>query len=359
VGALVEILEVRMADDAAEEFRGRFIDLPRPRMCCESRALNVVGWVLERGGPAVAVDIVRDGTDVVRAPVEVLRPDLAAGFPDIPEAGRAGFNATVNVLGDAPELRLEVYVLLRDGRHVRMASLLGRRFWRGSEASAGAELVSIVILAPTDGPPPTAAVESALAQTHPHLEIVIVGEHDSDHVLASSWRDRGVRIVASDESGGAAARNVGLRSTVGDFLVFLDAGRRLASDAVAAGLEVLRERPVLAAAWGRLGGGEAERLGAGAADPHVRRGPAGTAADAAADAGIYRRAAFELVGPFITAADRADEAALRQRFERELPVHVIGRETLPAQAPSPSPAGAGAAGGRPDSTAEARLASSA
>jgi hypothetical protein len=358
VGALVEILDVRIADDDAEEFRGRYIDLPRPRMSCESRALNVVGWVLERGGPAVAVDIVRDGAAVVRAPVEVLRPDLAAAFPDIPDAGRAGFNATLNVLGDAPELRLEFHVLLRDGRHVPMATLRGRRYWRGSETPEGTELVSVVVLAPLGGPPPTAAVESALAQTHPHLEIVVVGERAVPDDLGDRWRDHGVRIVASDEAGSVGARNAGLRSTIGDFLVFLEAGHRLAPDAVAAGLEVLRERPVCAAVWGRLGGGDAGRAGIGATDSHVRQAVGGAADDRPADAGIYRRAAFELVGPLTAAADRREEAALRRRFRQEFPVHVVGEHAIPPDALQQPLALSGAVEGLPDPTAGTRLAGS-
>jgi hypothetical protein len=314
LGALVEVLEVRLAEAGSEELRGRFLDLPRVGMGCEARALNVVGWVLERGGPAVAVDIVRDGTAVHRVPVEVLRPDLAAGFPDIPSAGRAGFNATLDVRGPNPELRIDLHALLRDGRHIPLAAIHGRRSWRGRPVPPGTELVSIIIVAPPGGSSLQASIESAIGQTHAHVEIVVVGDPGSLGTVPPSLLERGIQLVAQEDAGSVAARNTGLRSTTGDFLVFLESGWRLLPDAVASGLAVLRELRHCAATFGKCRPTETWSTRGAPARPKDPLSVRSSTAPFAPGTVMYRRAVFELIGPFPPGG--GEETAMRQISRR-------------------------------------------
>ena len=84
--ALLEIVEVAIAELEAERLWGRSIDLPAAGSRVEARAVDVAGWVLGRGAPAVAVELVHGGAPFRRVPVQAHRPDVAA--ESAPAAGR-------------------------------------------------------------------------------------------------------------------------------------------------------------------------------------------------------------------------------------------------------------------------------
>jgi glycosyltransferase involved in cell wall biosynthesis len=84
------------------------------------------------------------------------------------------------------------------------------------------------------------AVESALAQTHPRTEVVVVddGSTDGSRELLSQWPDR-VRAVLKENGGQASALNAGFAAARGELVLFLDSDDTLEAHAAAA----------LAAAW--------------------------------------------------------------------------------------------------------------
>jgi len=67
------------------------------------------------------------------------------------------------------------------------------------------------------------AIESALAQTYPHLEVVVADDGSSDPTQAVAER-YGARVVyvRQDNAGVSAARNFGMRHSRGEFIAFLD-----------------------------------------------------------------------------------------------------------------------------------------
>jgi len=68
------------------------------------------------------------------------------------------------------------------------------------------------------------AVDSALSQTHPPREVIVIddGSTDATRAVARGYGDRVVCIEQSNR-GQAAARNAGLRAARGEFIAFLDA----------------------------------------------------------------------------------------------------------------------------------------
>jgi len=104
--------------------------------------------------------------------------------------------------------------------------------------SAGAEtsvpgLVSVVIPCFNAEPFVAAAIDSALAQTHPDVEVIVVDDGSTDGSL-EVIRSYGSRIacITGPNAGACAARNDGLEASRGEFVQFLDADDVLFPDAV-------------------------------------------------------------------------------------------------------------------------------
>lgn len=100
-------------------------------------------------------------------------------------------------------------------------------------------------------------LESALAQTWPHREIILVndGSRDGSLAVARRFQSRDVQVVDQPNRGASAARNHGLRLARGDFIQFLDADDLLAPDKLALQMAVLAEAGpdvLVSGLWGRF-----------------------------------------------------------------------------------------------------------
>jgi glycosyltransferase involved in cell wall biosynthesis len=90
------------------------------------------------------------------------------------------------------------------------------------------------------------AVDSALAQTHPDLEVVVVDDGSTDPAtaakLAAYDRPR-TRVVRTANQGLAAARNNGIRAAEGSLILPLDADDRIAPTYVQKAVDVMEKSP--------------------------------------------------------------------------------------------------------------------
>lgn len=86
------------------------------------------------------------------------------------------------------------------------------------------------------------AIESALGQDHPRLEVIVVDDGSRDDSLAVAGRYP-VQLVAQSNRGLAAARNAGAARAQGAYFVFLDADDTLPPDYVSRTLRVLQAQP--------------------------------------------------------------------------------------------------------------------
>src|SRR5262245_12357649 len=102
-------------------------------------------------------------------------------------------------------------------------------------------------------------LESAVGQTWPNKEIIVVDDGSRDQTLAVAQRcaDRGVTIVAQPNQGAAAARNTAMAHSRGDYIQWLDADDLLSPDKIAAQIAAAARPPftrrtLLSSPWGRF-----------------------------------------------------------------------------------------------------------
>jgi glycosyltransferase involved in cell wall biosynthesis len=116
-------------------------------------------------------------------------------------------------------------------------------------------LVSILIPAHNAGNWIADTIRSAVAQTWPHKEIIIVDDGSTDRTaeIARGFASKKVAIVSMENQGAAAARNHALQLCQGDYIQWLDADDILAPDKIELQLKTLREtdgkRTLLSSAW--------------------------------------------------------------------------------------------------------------
>ena len=120
----IGVIALSVPDD--ERLWGRNIEVPQPGSQIDGHLVDLIGWVLGRSSPVVAVEVVQEGNVVKRAPVAVRRPDIEAAFPDVPGAEKSGFRTTVSVTGMG-ELELGVRAVLRDQSRVPIGAVRARR----------------------------------------------------------------------------------------------------------------------------------------------------------------------------------------------------------------------------------------
>lgn len=118
--------------------------------------------------------------------------------------------------------------------------------------------VSILIPCHNAAPWVALTLESALAQTWPNTEVIVVddGSRDDSLAIVQRYADRGVRVISQPSRGAAAARNAARAAASGDFLQYLDADDLLSPEKIAAQVECLRAAAgtdmLATCRWGRF-----------------------------------------------------------------------------------------------------------
>jgi glycosyltransferase involved in cell wall biosynthesis len=189
----------------------------------------------------------------------------------------------------------------------------------------GADLISVVIPCYNQAHYLGEAIESVLAQSYPYFEIVVIDDGSTDNTSEVAGRYPRVRCIRQDNQGLSAARNIGLRHSEGEYVIFLDADDRLLPEALEAGIECLKTHPECAFTFGsyRLIASDGSFL-------KQRRQPVVDKDSYAAllqrnyigvpAVVMYRRAVFASVGGFDASVDASADADMYLRIARRFVV---------------------------------------
>jgi glycosyltransferase involved in cell wall biosynthesis len=101
-------------------------------------------------------------------------------------------------------------------------------------------------------------IDSALSQTWPNKEIIIVDDGSTDNSLqiAKQYESATIKVISQENKGGSAARNKALECAQGDYIQWLDADDILAPDKIEKQMKVARDiadqKVLLSCSWGRF-----------------------------------------------------------------------------------------------------------
>jgi len=119
-------VDVSSRDLSEEPLWGCNIDLAVPKSQTEDHALSIIGWVLGRASPAVAVELLSEGTVLSRVPIDVRRPDIAAAFPEVSGAERSGFQTILDLSEMALGFELLVRAVFEDDGRAEIGVIRGQ-----------------------------------------------------------------------------------------------------------------------------------------------------------------------------------------------------------------------------------------
>ena len=167
------------------------------------------------------------------------------------------------------------------------------------------------------------AIESVAAQTIAPSEIIVVDDGSTYNPEQVTQKYSQVRLVRQASQGVAAARNTGWRAAGAHYVVFLDAGDRLLSNALEVNLEQFTAHPECGFVYGtcRLideAGCPSESLPAVGRDPYVEllRGNCITMHATV----MYRRDRLEEIGGFDPSLRACEDYDVHLRLARSFPV---------------------------------------
>ncbi len=207
----------------------------------------------------------------------------------------------------------------------------GSREPQGGQSAAGAgPLVTVVIPCYNQAHFLGEAIESVLAQSYPHFEVVVVDDGSTDETSKVAERYPGVRCIRQENRGLSGARNSGLARSEGEYVVFSDADDRLVPEALEVGVEQLSAHPGCALVAGHCRFIALDGSLVKWQQPLVERDHYGVLLGGnnyiwmPAEV-MYRRAVFETVGGFDTSMNAAADYDLYLRIAREFPIHCHDR----------------------------------
>jgi SAM-dependent methyltransferase len=215
--AQIQVLDVTN-QPWARPLAGCHVDLPTVGAALPYPTLDIAGWVLSTKGPVEAIELVHEATVIRRVAPDGSRPDLAAAFPDIPGADRAGYRLRVSLLGLATDVDLDLQAVLVGEERCPIGRI---RLAVPAPHGLGAQLVVVFETSDEDRADPLGVMSGAvpiraafsLNRTRSGETTVDPGIHRLDVESVGSWDlgselPRDVAVWLTDGGAGVEIRDV-------------------------------------------------------------------------------------------------------------------------------------------------------
>jgi len=137
--ARISVDSVEVNEGESDYVHGGNLDGPHAGFTSDSYGLTLEGWLLSRRLRIEHVEVLSAERPIARVPLEVERPDIAAGFPEVEEAERSGYRVKIGALKLPPRFEIVLRAKLEDGTRLPLARLQGRR--RQLSTPAGEDLI--------------------------------------------------------------------------------------------------------------------------------------------------------------------------------------------------------------------------
>lgn len=277
--------------------------------------------------PAIAIDPEAGGAKIVRQGKTIDWPVVFAADALTDEALQEAFDYCLSNAGRAKarECCDRAQKMVEQMRDKFVQALTDSEELESKYLARTKELVSVIIPCYNQAHYLGEAIESVLAQSYPHYEIIVVDDGSPDNTAEVTAKYPGVRYVRQKNQGLSGARNTGIRQSKGKYLVFLDADDRIVPDALQVGVNCLHVHPECAFVSGhhRYIKGDGLLLNEYPPEPIdsdrylalLQRNYIGMHATV-----MYQRYIFDSVGGFDTTLKSCEDYDLYLRIARQFPI---------------------------------------
>jgi amino acid adenylation domain-containing protein len=196
------------------------------------------------------------------------------------------------------------------------------------------DMISVIIPAYNSAQYLSEAIDSVLSQTHSGCEIIVVDDGSTDETKAVCVKYLGekysnIKYVHQSNRGLPAARNKGVETSSGQYLVFLDSDDCLLPSAVEIGLQAMKKHPAAGFVFGRYLYQLARADGTFSTEDAFENQPLmASYATILADrhrtqcaCGMFRRDVFETVGGYNQELWALEDIDLLLRIAQDFPIY--------------------------------------
>ncbi|NER01847.1 MAG: TIGR01627 domain-containing protein [Okeania sp. SIO3C4] len=119
----VEISSVKLFKPVSNLLHGCYLDRPKPGEKFNQQTIKLMGWVVGKKSPAVAVEVISNGQVIQTVPIDKQRSGVAKGYPKVSLAKTSGFATNIAVIDLAKESELRLQAILKDKSRVALGVL--------------------------------------------------------------------------------------------------------------------------------------------------------------------------------------------------------------------------------------------
>lgn len=120
----MEIIDVvRTAEQDSDLLLAYAIDKPKKGTKKDVGAIDVLGWIVGKKSPTVAVEVMNGERVLRKIPIDLARLDVGKRFSTVPEAKNSGFEGTVELIGLPEEDDLILEAVFKDETRLKIGEV--------------------------------------------------------------------------------------------------------------------------------------------------------------------------------------------------------------------------------------------